>query len=88
MNYSTSGLVRLLSVNLLAAVALKAQGTAVKEYIRVGGRIIAIENAQPGSLSGAMDSPTGPVQLTSEGSLDWAHWGLNAYTGSSVINPE
>ena len=29
-----------------------------------------------GSLSGAMATPSGPVQLTTEGSSDWAHWGL------------
>ena len=31
-----------------------------------------------GALSGSMLTPTGPVPLTTEGSADWGHWGLNA----------
>ena len=30
-----------------------------------------------GTLAGSMASPAGAIQLTTEGSSDWAHWGLN-----------
>ena len=33
-----------------------------------------------GTLSGSLGAPANPVQLTAEGSTDWAHWGLNAST--------
>jgi len=33
-----------------------------------------------GFLGGAMATPTGPIQLTTEGTSDWAHWGLNTVT--------
>jgi hypothetical protein len=33
-----------------------------------------------GSLTGSVATPVGPVQLTTEGTLDWAHWGLNTVT--------
>ena len=33
-----------------------------------------------GTLSGSIGAPANPVQLTAEGSTDWAHWGLNAST--------
>jgi hypothetical protein len=33
-----------------------------------------------GLLSGAVATPAGPVQLTTTGTLDWAHWGALAVT--------
>ena len=33
-----------------------------------------------GSLIGSIGTPLGLVQLTNEGTLDWAHWGLTAAT--------
>ena len=33
-----------------------------------------------GTLSGSMAAPVGPIQLTPEGSRDWAHWGLTTVT--------
>jgi len=30
-----------------------------------------------GTLAGSIAATVGPVQLTTEGTLDWAHWGLN-----------
>src|SRR5262249_22212701 len=31
-----------------------------------------------GTLSGTFTTPTSPVNLTSDGTGDWAHWGLNS----------
>jgi hypothetical protein len=33
-----------------------------------------------GTLTGSVAKPVSPVQLTQEGTLDWAHWGLAAVT--------
>ena len=37
---------------------------------------ITVNSGAAGSLSGFSVTPTGPVDLTAEGDLDWAHWGL------------
>jgi hypothetical protein len=45
-----------------------------------------------GSLSGSQAAPPPSIQLTTEGSLDWAHWGLSSATafdhkaGASLIS--
>ena len=33
-----------------------------------------------GTLGGSIADARGTIQLTTEGSSDWAHWGLNAVT--------
>ena len=42
-------------------------------------RSLLVDVTCKGSLRGASD-PTGQVDLTQEGTLDWLHWGLNGNT--------
>jgi hypothetical protein len=53
--------------------------TAASGILSYTSNISLTVTAAPGSgtLTGAIASPAGPVQLTTEGALDWAHWGLN-----------
>ena len=52
-----------------------------KEYIYAGGRLVATEEpVNSALLYGSMIRSAGPVNLTQEGTLDWAHWGLSGPT--------
>jgi hypothetical protein len=42
--------------------------------------LLTAQLAGAGSLSGTVSPITSPVNLTAEGTADWAHWGLNAPT--------
>jgi hypothetical protein len=42
------------------------------------GVTLGITAAPPGGLTGVAASPTGTIQLTTEGSSDWAHWALSS----------
>jgi len=41
---------------------------------------ITVNSGASGSLSGFSVTPVSPVDLTAEGDLDWAHWGLTTAT--------
>ncbi|MEO8368200.1 MAG: M23 family metallopeptidase, partial [Candidatus Solibacter sp.] len=45
-----------------------------------GVTLTVIPPATGGTLNGAMATPAATVQLTTEGTLDWAHWGLATAT--------
>ncbi|MEO8372733.1 MAG: kelch repeat-containing protein, partial [Candidatus Solibacter sp.] len=42
--------------------------------------VVTVPSGGGGVLTGSMLNPTGTVQLTTEGSADWAHWGLTTAT--------
>jgi hypothetical protein len=60
---------------LPAGSAYQNGGTDGKD---VGVDQDALEAAMGGwLLNGSVSQPTGPINLTQDGTLDWAHWGLN-----------
>lgn len=49
-----------------------------KDYVYVGGKLLVTEEPVRGAISGSLWRPAGPVNLTDDGTLDWAHWGLSS----------
>ncbi|MEO8367681.1 MAG: hypothetical protein ABI806_00575, partial [Candidatus Solibacter sp.] len=69
----------------LSTTAAAAPGVYPLTITATSGSLVHTTNisltltAIPGSgtVTGSMAVPVGPVQLTTEGTIDWTHWGLN-----------
>jgi uncharacterized membrane protein len=55
------------------------------------GVSLTVAAAGGGALTGSMTAPSGPVQLTTQGTADWAHWGLTTaadYNHKANVTPQ
>ena len=59
-------------------VAYDAAGNLSSQSAAISATTFMSPAGSGGSLAGSMATPPGTVQLTAEGSSDWAHWGLNS----------
>ncbi|MEO8367702.1 MAG: Ig-like domain-containing protein [Candidatus Solibacter sp.] len=67
--------------HVITAAAFDAAGNgALSSPISISVSNSTGSTGSGGTLSAAFTSPTGTIQLTTTGTADWAHWGLNTAT--------
>jgi len=86
ISYSASGLPAGLSINTsTGAITGTPSGTTGTSNVTIGAHnaggtgtatlVITIDAALTGQLNGSVGAPASTVNLTTEGTADWAHWG-------------